>query len=74
VTVRRQGDVDLTGVVDVFDVVTIAAYIVGNVQPGSAPFLAPVELADTDGNAVVDLFDLIVVQAFVVGNVTCLTP
>lgn len=74
VKVRRQGDVDESGAVDIFDVVSMAANIVGNIAIGTAPFTAPLESVDTDNNGVIDVFDLVILQSFVVGNVSCLTP
>jgi hypothetical protein len=68
----RYGDLDRSAAVDVFDVVILSSHIVGNVQPGAAPFLAPRDAALLDGDADVDIFDLVLLQAFIVGNVVAL--
>jgi hypothetical protein len=74
VRVRRQGDVDEDGDVDVSDVIIVQALIVGNLAAGTPPFLSPFYVADADGNGTIDIFDVVIAQGYIVGNVACLTP
>jgi hypothetical protein len=68
------GDATRDGVLDVFDLVTLANFITGNVSPGQAPFLGTREAMNLDpaGGATVDVFDLVLLAGHLVGNVPTL--
>jgi hypothetical protein len=77
--VRRQGDVDLDGDVDIIDNLLMQAATVGNQLPEVCPFCGDISLAETAGDAtqydgVLDIFDIVRHQGFIVGNSLCLTP
>jgi hypothetical protein len=67
-----HGDLDKSGTIDVFDLVTLASHIVGNAPAGAPPFLAPSAAADVDRSGVPDVFDLVQLAGYIVGNVPSL--
>jgi hypothetical protein len=71
--VTPPGDVNGDGVLDIFDVVVLPGFIVGNVQAGAPPFNVSSFLAgDLNRDERVDVFDVVLLQGAVVGNVTSL--
>jgi hypothetical protein len=71
VNIFRKGDLNNDGFIDIFDIVAHANFIVGNVQQGVAPFLAPIDMARMDAGETIDIFDLQLIAAKIVGNATC---
>lgn len=57
-----RGDLNLDGILDARDLVILANYLVGNLQPGSPPFLAPLSAADMNGDGLVNAVDLVLLQ------------
>lgn len=68
------GDPNQSGAIDVFDLTILAGYLVGNVSPGSAPFLADRDAVNLDPakGPSVDVFDLVILANHIVGNVLTL--
>jgi hypothetical protein len=66
------GDLNRDGRVDALDMVILSNYLVGNVTPGTPPFIAPLSAADLDGSGGVDAVDLVLLQNYLVGNFSCL--
>jgi hypothetical protein len=54
-----HGDTDLNGFLDVFDAVTLTAALVGNLTPGTPPFVGPSEVGDVVQDDILDVKDLV---------------
>lgn len=55
-----QGDLNQDGRVNSLDLVILANYLVGNLQPGTPPFTAPLLVADLNGDGLVNSVDLVI--------------
>ena len=69
---QRRGDLNNEGTVNVTDHVILANYLVGNLQPGTAPFVASLTMADLNLDGVVNVGDSVVLAAYLAGNLTTL--
>lgn len=62
------GDLNGDGVVDTLDLVILANYLAGNLQPGSPPFTAPLTAADLNFDGSVNAVDLVLLNARLVAG------
>lgn len=72
VIIARPGDVNLSGRVDSQDLVIVANYLVGNLTPGPAPFIAALTTADLNGSSTVNAVDIVILANHLVDNINCL--
>ncbi|HEV7766444.1 MAG TPA: Ig-like domain repeat protein, partial [Thermoanaerobaculia bacterium] len=72
VTVQLFGDLSSDGNVDASDRLILENYLVGNLQQGTAPFIAPLSAADLNGDGNVDSTDSLLLANQLVGNIDCL--
>lgn len=72
VTVRLFGDASGDAAVAATDLVLLANYLVGNINPGEGAFLAPIEVVDLNGDGSVNAVDIVIEANYLVGNVSCL--
>ncbi len=66
------GDLNQDGKADATDLVIMSHYLVGNIDPGAAPFTASLTKADLDRSGTVNAVDLVILQNYLAGNVACL--
>lgn len=62
------GDLNDDGNLDSLDAVILANYLVGNLQPESPPFSAPLSRADMNGDGSVNVLDLVVLLQLLTGG------
>lgn len=71
-TIALPGDLDLDGRTNALDLLILAHYLAGNVQPETAPFNALLSAANLNGDAVVNVVDVVILANHLAENIPCL--